>query len=159
MAGVFLAAGALAGGLHARAFPDPDIMDDIVDPAGVVLAVEAYFAADRRDEDGAEAGMVRVNAYADEATFLSEPTLKAQSAVGENGIAVVKFGALPPGDYAFVAYFDANGDQQLNRGRLGRPKEPYAFSNGVRGRLRRPKFKETAVPVGDGAIVVITLSD
>jgi uncharacterized protein (DUF2141 family) len=73
---------------------------------------------------------------------------------------VLALGDLAPGEYAFAAYLDENGDGKLNRGKvLGRPKEPVAFSNGVKPKLRKPRYDETKVSVAPGSVVVITLED
>ncbi|MEM9170459.1 MAG: DUF2141 domain-containing protein [Pseudomonadota bacterium] len=77
-----------------------------------------------------------------------------------DGLAVMELGALPAGDYAFAVYFDKNGDGKLNRGKvLGLPKEPFAFSNDVRPKLRKPTFEETKVAVEPGSVVVIRMDD
>lgn len=122
------------------------------DPERIVLAVLAPFAA--------RGGEVRVAVYPDPQSFLQRAALKESAPLDETGVAVVKLADLDPGPYAFVAYLDANGDGVLNRGGvLGKPKEPFAFSNGVRPKLRKPRFDETAVAVEPGAVVVLTLED
>lgn len=122
------------------------------DPDNVVLAVLAKFPT--------KGGDVRISVYNDPETFLERAELKETAPVDANGVAVLKLHDLAPGPYAFVAYYDANGDGMLNRGGvLGKPKEPYAFSNGVRPKLRKPRFDETAVKVEPGAVVVLTLED
>jgi uncharacterized protein (DUF2141 family) len=62
------------------------------------------------------------------------------------------FKDLPPGQYAVVAFQDANGNGKLDKNFLGIPKEPYGFSNGARGSAGPPKFSEAAVTLSpDGA--------
>lgn len=98
-------------------------------------------------------GAVRLMIYADEATFLKAPMAKLEAPIDENGVAVFRISHLEPGEYAFAAYHDANGDGVLNRNRLGLPKEAYAFSNNVVPRLRRPSFNRTKVTIdGPSAI-------
>ena len=108
-------------------------------PEAAVLAVEAPFAP--------PGGAVRVTAYASAATFLNTPAHRFEGVVNADGVAVLDLAALAPGDYAFAAYFDADGDGKLKRGRLGRPREPFVFSNNVRPRLSRPKWIREAIPV------------
>jgi uncharacterized protein (DUF2141 family) len=129
----------------------PEEFNRLVDPESVVLAVRAEFPA--------TGGAVRVSVYDSAAAFLEQAALKEQATVDENGVALVKLRDLRPGPHAFVAYFDANGDGKLNRGALGKPVEPYAFSNGVKPKLRKPKFEEAAVEVAPGAVVLLTLKD
>lgn len=143
--GAFAACGAVAGNL----MPSSDLQR-FSDPASVVLAIRTEFPA--------AGGAVRLSVYDGEAHFLEEALLKQQAVVDETGVALMSFKDLAPGAYAFVAYFDANGDGELNRGGvLGKPKEPFAFSNGVRPKLRKPRFDEAAVDVAPGAVVVLTL--
>ena len=117
-----------------------------------MLAVTAGFAP--------PGGSVRLSVFDSEEAFLDRAAAKFEAIVGEDGVAVLSLANLAPGAYVFVAYYDANGDGRLNRGgMLGRPKEPFAFSNGVRPKLRRPRFDEAKVEVDRGAVVVIELED
>ncbi len=137
---------------HADSVPVSNPFLKYSDPNGVVAAVQTNFET--------EAGQaVRLTVYDSEDNFLEMAAMKHRGVLDENGVAVVRFLGLEPGDYAFAAYLDENGDGRLNRGALGIPKEPIAFSNGVIPRLRRPAFSETKVDVAPGSVVVITLED
>jgi uncharacterized protein (DUF2141 family) len=137
--------------LAAAVVPDFELQK-FADPESVTLAVRAEFPA--------TGGAVRVSVYDTPEAFLEQAALKEEALVDESGLAVLKLRELDPGPYAFVAYYDANGDGQLNRGGvLGKPKEPYAFSNNVKPKLRKPRFDEAAVEVAPGALVVLTLED
>ncbi len=122
------------------------------DPRSVVAAVRTTFAAPSGQP-------VRLSVYDNEDDFLEMAAIKHQGELDESGVALVRFYGLEPGAYAFVAYLDENGDGKLNRGPFGAPTEPFAFSNGVVPKLRRPKFDETKVEVEPGSVVVITLKD
>lgn len=129
--------------------PESNPFAKYADPEGVVLAVETPFAAE---------GAVRLTVYGNEELFLEEATAKHQAILDDNGVAILRLGALEPGPYAFVAYYDENGDGVLNRGKvLGKPKEPYVFSNGVKPKLRKPKFEEAKVDVAPGSVIVMTI--
>ena len=129
-----------------------DLTASYADPAAVVVAVRASFPA--------AGGEVRAMAYENERTFLTHAVVKQRGIVGEDGVAILPFRGMKPGAYAFVAYYDANGDGRLNRGGvLGKPKEPLAFSNGVRPKLRKPHFDEVKVDVAPGSVVTVTLED
>ena len=144
MAGVSMA--------HADSVPSANPFLQYSDPDGIVAAVQTNFET--------EAGQsVRLTVYDSEDNFLEMATMKHRGVLDENGLAVVRFLGLEPGDYAFAAYLDENGDGRLNRGALGIPKEPIAFSNGIIPKLRRPAFSETKVDVAAGSVVVITLED
>ena|GEM_PF-1524103 len=123
------------------------------DPAIPVAAVHATF-----DVEPGKA--VRLAVYDNEEAFLEDARVKHQALVDERGLAVLPLGELEPGEYAFAAYLDLNGDGKLNRGKiLGRPKEPVAFSNGAKAKLRKPRFDEAKVNIEPGSVVVITLDD
>ncbi len=147
-----LAAASGATQVRADSAPQPNPFAKFADPDGVVLAVETPFAAER--------GSVRLSVYEDELSFLERAAAKHFADLDEDGVAILRLGAIEPGDYAFVVYYDANGDGKLNRGKiLGKPKEPVAFSNGVRPKLRKPTFDETKVDVAAGSVVVIRIED
>lgn len=126
-------------------------LSDYARPEAVVLAVKADFAP--------QGGSVRLTVYDSAERFLEEPLIKHQGTVNKDGVAVIALPSLAAGSYSFAAYYDANGDGKLNRGTLGRPKEPLVFSNDVRPKMRKPRFKETAVAVAPGDVVVMTLKN
>jgi uncharacterized protein (DUF2141 family) len=119
-------------------------------PESAVLAVQADFAP--------LGGAVRLSAFRKE-SYLERPALKGEGKIDQSGVAIVPLEGLQPGEYAFVAYFDRNGDGKLNRGAIGKPKEPFVFSNNVRPKLRKPRFEETKVDVQPGEVIVLTLKD
>ncbi len=49
---------------------------------------------------------------------------------------------LPLGTYAVKVFQDLDNDGELDRGALGRPTEPYGFSNDARGRFGPPSWQE-----------------
>jgi uncharacterized protein (DUF2141 family) len=144
-----VAALAAAGSALADSAPPPSNLAKYADPDSVVLAVLTEFAA--------VGGEIRFSAYDNEQAFLERAAMKHRARVGEDGVAVVALRGLEPGPYAFVAYYDQNGDGRLNRSALGKPTEPVAFSNGVRPKLRKPTFDEAKVDVAPGAVVVMTM--
>jgi len=136
----------------AASAPPASELQKFSDPESVTLAIRTAFPA--------TGGAVRVSVYDNPEAFLEQAALKEQATIDESGVAVLKLRELSAGPHAFVAYYDANGDGQLNRGGvLGKPKEPYAFSNGVKPKLRKPRFDEAAVDVAPGAVVVLTLEN
>lgn len=132
--------------------PAPDGVARHADPSNVVLAVRTAFSAAGRS--------VRLAVYDDKGRFLERAVLKHQAMVNEDGLALMTLRGLRPGAYAFVAYLDQNGDGRLNRdGLLGRPKEPFVFSNGVRPKFKKPDFDEVKVEVAPGSVVLLRLDD
>lgn len=147
-----LAASALAlGAAFADSAPAPNPFSKFSSANAVVLAIKSEFAP--------AGGHVRVTVYDGAANFLETAAAKHDAVVNEEGLALLTIADLTPGDYAFVAYYDRNGDGKLNRSVLGKPKEPYIFSNDVRPKLRKPTFDETKVAVAPGEVVVLTLKN
>lgn len=144
-------AAASAGTALADSAPAPDPFSKFAAEGSVVLAVQAPFAA--------SGGEVRLSVYDGPETFLEMAAIKHRGAVNEEGVALIKLYGLEAGEYAFVAYYDENGDGKLNRSFIGAPAEPLIFSNDIKPKLRKPTFDETKVDVRPGAVVVLTLAD
>ena len=132
--------------------------------AGAVIAASPAFAETAQGPAHVEVrvsgvkpvGAVRLMVYSTEETFLLEPIAKLQAPIDEDGVAVFQIPGLEAGRYSFAAYHDENGDGVLNRNAIGLPREAFAFSNGVRPKLRRPSFKRTAVNVTGHASVTFS---
>ncbi|MEK7266311.1 MAG: DUF2141 domain-containing protein [Pseudomonadota bacterium] len=149
-----LAAGVLTLGMGASfadSAPLPNPFSKFSTADAVVLAVTSEFAP--------AGGRIRIAIYDGEATFLETAQSKREAVINDEGLALLTISDLRPGDYAFVAYFDENGDGKLNRSFIGKPKEPYVFSNNVRPKLRKPTFAETKVAVAPGEVVVLKLKN
>ena len=60
------------------------------------------------------------------------------------------------GDYAVIVYQDLNENGAIDMGRFGRPREPYGFSNNVRGTFGPPGFDEARFEMApEGLSIVI----
>jgi uncharacterized protein (DUF2141 family) len=53
---------------------------------------------------------------------------------------------LPHAYYALTCYQDLNSNHLMDRSSLGTPVEPYAMSNNVNVKWRKPTFEETKIP-------------
>ena len=49
---------------------------------------------------------------------------------------------LPSGEYAIRMFHDVNGNGELDTNIVGRPTEPYAFSNNARGMFGPPAWED-----------------
>jgi uncharacterized protein (DUF2141 family) len=64
---------------------------------------------------------------------------------------ICEFRKLTPGEYAIAAFFDRNGNRELDRNWLGMPKEPWVLSQNVRpGLPLPPAFAEVSFHFGGG---------
>ncbi|NGZ87160.1 DUF2141 domain-containing protein [Duganella aceris] len=102
-------------------------------------------------------GQILVALYDSADSFRGKP-LRAQSAPATAGAMQLRIKDLPPGDYAFAVYHDANGNGKLDRNLLGMPSEDYAFSNNAAGKRGPPEFEQArfALPPG-GATNAVNL--
>ncbi len=66
---------------------------------------------------------------------------------------------LPEGVYAICLCHDVNNDRKCNTDLLGRPKEPFGFSNNLKPKFSAPGFTETSFSLKCNREVSITLID
>jgi Uncharacterized protein conserved in bacteria len=59
---------------------------------------------------------------------------------------------VPYGTYAVALYHDQNDNDELDTDFLGRPKEPYGFSNNARGTMGPPDFEEAAFTLSSDSL-------
>ncbi len=92
------------------------------------------------------AGSIRVAIYDKPENFLQAKKYFAtkSTVAGNNNSSQLDF-TLPFGDYAVTAYHDINDDHRLDQNYLGVPTEPYALSNNINVKWRRPTFEETKI--------------
>ena len=92
-----------------------------------------------------DTGSVVVRIYDGADNWLSERgwrTRKIVAAAERAGDAITITLDLPPGEYAVLAFHDANDDGKLPRNFLGRFGEPAGASNGAHSWLGAPDWKE-----------------
>lgn len=92
-------------------------------------------------------GQVKVSVFNSQSTFLKSPYAQKQTHVGTEGETIINFENLPAGDYAVSAIHDQDANGKLNRNFIGKPREPFGFSNNVRVRFAPPAFDKTKFTV------------
>lgn len=65
----------------------------------------------------------------------------------ENKKATIRYTDLIPGNYSVEAFHDQNNNGKLDTNPFGIPREPYGFSNNVRGNFGPPDFELTLFQV------------
>jgi len=81
--------------------------------------------------------------YEDADTYLDpDAQLKTYRFVPKATTLKIKLIDLPFGTYAIAFYQDMNDNGKIDKNVLGIPKEPYAFSNDIRPKLKAPSFDE-----------------
>jgi uncharacterized protein (DUF2141 family) len=81
---------------------------------------------------------IRVSVFSEKG-FL-EKSIQSKSVIISGTKVIVDFD-LPPGEYAVSTYHDINSNDKLDRYFIGKPKEPYGFSNNVKP-FGPPNFKD-----------------
>lgn len=69
-----------------------------------------------------------------------EKSIQTKSVVISGSKVIVEFD-LSPGEYAVSTYQDLNSNDKLDRYFIGKPKEPYGFSNNVNP-FGKPSYKD-----------------
>ena len=101
-------------------------------------------------------GTVKIGLYNSDGTFL-KTTYKSLSAPIKNGKAVVTFSNLPAGEYAISTYHDENNNGKLDKNMMGIPSEDYASSNGAKGFMGPPSYKDAKFVISKDSKIEIKL--
>ncbi|MBL7816917.1 MAG: DUF2141 domain-containing protein [Saprospiraceae bacterium] len=91
-----------------------------------------------------EGGSIRVAIFNSQDKFLDKNgfVYRQVAPVGNNKSVKVSFN-IPHATYAVTCYHDINDNHILDQNYMGIPQEPYAMSNNVNIKWRRPTFDET----------------
>ena len=91
-----------------------------------------------------QSGSVRVAIYDSQDKFLEKKgyVYNQSAPVGNKKSVKIDFN-IPLGTYAVTCYHDINDNKLLDQNYMGVPTEPYAMSNNVNIKWRRPTFDET----------------
>ncbi len=91
-------------------------------------------------------GSVRVAIYNSPDKFLEKKAyaFTQNKPVGNNKSLRFDFN-MPHGAYAVTCYHDIDDNHDLNKNYMGIPVEPYAMSNNINIKWRRPTFDETKI--------------
>jgi|GEM_PF-1277422 len=95
------------------------------------------------------AGHVKVAVFNSRSTFLKSPYIKKQTQAGQDGQTIVNFENIPAGDYAVSVILDENDDGKLDRNFIGKPREPFGFSNNVHVKFAPPAFDKAKFTVDE----------
>ena len=68
------------------------------------------------------------------------------------------FENIPVGTYAIAVFQDQNDDGKLNKSIVGKPKEPYGFSNNRYGTFGAPAFKDVSFDVEEDVSLPLAIT-
>jgi uncharacterized protein (DUF2141 family) len=86
---------------------------------------------------------VIVGVYGPDNKFLdTNDQLNSYKFIPHSKTLVAKISDLKYGDLAMALYQDLDNDGEIDKDVIGIPKEPYAFSNNFRPRIKKPSFTD-----------------
>jgi uncharacterized protein (DUF2141 family) len=92
------------------------------------------------DDLKAAIGKIEVALYNSASDFMKHAVGAGTTAATSTANTVVLKG-LPPGEYAFAVFHDANSNDKLDKNMFGIPTEDYAFSNNALGKMGPPTYE------------------
>lgn len=103
-------------------------------------------------------GVIKVSVWKGESAFLKGKPYREASANMADGKATAVFDDMEPGDYAVSAYYDKNKNGKMDQNFVGKPTEPYGFSNDARGKFGPAKYQDSRLDLAaEDRIVTIHL--
>jgi uncharacterized protein (DUF2141 family) len=90
-------------------------------------------------------GQLFVELYDESTYFRYDEVLNERIVPVTGSTMVVTLEHVPPGRYIVVGSQDINGNNALDTGLFGIPKEPYGFSRDARGTFGPPSFADGAI--------------
>jgi len=108
--------------------------------AAVLLAANAPLTVDIGNVPSSR-GRVRIDVCPKD-KFLDDGCAWHAAVPAHAGTVSVTIENLPPGDYAVQAFHDANGNDEMDRGLFGIPKESFGFSRDAKVVFSPPKWQD-----------------
>ena len=103
-------------------------------------------------------GTIVMGIYNNPSKFLKEGyAYKTVSQKVEGHQVEMTLKGMPKGNYAISLYQDVNSDNKCNRNVVGKPTEPYGFSNGFKRKLAKPSFDDCKVAVNESSTLKVEL--
>lgn len=102
-------------------------------------------------------GQIMLALYNSAETYQNQP-FRVAAVPARAGATQIEIKDLPPGEYAFALYHDANANGQMDRNPVGMPTEDYAFSNNAMGKRGAPDFAAARFELpASGAVASVSL--
>jgi len=96
-----------------------------------------------------EKGVVKVLLWKGESNFLKGDPYRSASVELKDGKGFAHFDDIEPGEYAVSTFYDKNNNGRMDRNLVGKPTEPYGFSNDARQSFGPAKYKDARIEVGE----------
>jgi len=99
-------------------------------------------------------GVIKVSVWKGESAFLKGKPYREASVDMTDGKATAVFDDMEPGDYAVSTYYDKNNNGKMDQNFVGKPTEPYGFSNDARGKFGPAKYQDARFDLAAEARIV-----
>ena len=99
-------------------------------------------------------GNVYIALYNSEANFLETPYKGAIAKVSDKK-ALATFKGIEKGEYAVSVFHDVNNNKKMDTNFIGIPKEPIGCSNGAKGFMGPPKYKNAKFKVNKNMVIPV----
>ena len=120
----------------------------VEDPSRAKLVVIVYGIGD--DSEGQIGGRINLGLYNDSSNWLTAddiPFVRVIPTLGHVDTMVITIDDVPVGVWAISLYHDLNQNNQLERGTLGLPSEPWGMSNNAIGTMSPASFEQASFEV------------
>lgn len=101
-------------------------------------------------------GSVLLALYNSSDSYMKKAYKASKQKVVDNK-AVFTFQNIEKGSYAFSMFHDVNDNRKMDKNFMGIPKEPYAFSNGKKGKFGPPDFEKVQFNVNENLTVQVSI--
>ena len=139
---------ALQGCAHHTPGPQFTVGEHTDDPSVARLVVTVYGIGD--DSEGLIGGRINLGLFNDSSNWLTSddiPFVRVVPTLGHVDTMVITIEEVPVGIWAISLYHDLNQNNQLERGVLGLPAEPWGMSNNAIGTMGPATFKQASFEV------------
>ena len=118
------------------------------DPTIAKLVVTVYGIGD--DQEGLIGGRINLGLFNDSSNWLTAddiPFVRVVPTLGHVDTLSITIDEVPVGIWAISLYHDLNENNQLERGALGLPAEPWGMSNNALGTMGPANFEQASFEV------------
>lgn len=103
-------------------------------------------------------GKIMLGVYSTASSFPKQnATYQNMIVKAKKGTTTIIIKDLPKGTYALAVYHDENGNQKIDKNRLGVPVEFYGFSNDARETFSAPSFDSAKLEYNNKLTTSITI--
>ena len=101
-------------------------------------------------------GSIYVALYNSKDTYMEKSYKSIGEKVNDHKVRLT-FENIEKGSYAFSLFHDVNDNKKIDKNFFGIPKEPYLFSNNLKGRFGPPKFEKAKFHLDENQTINVSV--